>query len=265
MIYNLFQFSGENEILEIHLNELCNVVDFFVIGSCQYSHTGIYKGINPIPNELLEKFKNKIIFVEIPYVKNPDPWYNEKLGRQFLYEYIKNHLNKDDLLLVGDLDEITKASILEKEVQNITQPITFVGDYFYYCLDLWGRKSPDCFLIRSKWAEEKDLNWFRSHRTNFQYKNIFKHIENSSWHFSSVGSPQFIQNKLKYFAHAPECPEYVHDLDWIIQRIKNKQHLSKDGTFPNELKQIDINYDNHPKFLVDNKEKFKHLCYNFYI
>lgn len=257
-------FSGENELLEIRLNELDKVVDFFVIGSCEFSHSGIKKGLNQIPPYLIEKLRYKIIYVEIPYILSQDPWVNEHRGRQYLYETIKDRLKSTDQILCCDLDEIPNSDILLEQSKDLTQPITFCGEYYYFCLDLWGRKSIDGFLTKPEWVDQTNLNWLRSHRTNFQY-NYFKHIPDSSFHYSTVATPQNILNKMRYFGHANECPKDVLDLDWIKQCIKEKRGSISRESKKDELKLITLTESNCPKYLFQNQEKFKYLFYFNYL
>lgn len=263
-VYDLFMFSGENELLEIRLNELNDVIDFFVIGSCEHSHSGIKKGLNHIPHELCLKFGYKIIYYEIPYIPNPDPWYNEHYGRQYLYEKIKPKLNDGDILLICDLDEIPKPEIVVEQSKKLIQPISFLGEYYYFCFDLWGRKSIDGYLTKPEWVDQTNLNWMRSNRTNYKH-NYFKHIPYSSFHYSTVATPQNILNKMKYFGHANECPKDVLDLDWIEQCIKEKRGSISRESKLDELKLVILTKDNCPKYLFNNQEKFKHLFYKNYI
>ncbi len=261
MLYDLFQFNGENELLEVRLETLKDVADVFIIGSCEYSHSGIYKGLNKIPSDLMKKFKDRIVFVDIPYIENKDPWANEHGGRQYLYNIIEKFLKYDDLLLVCDLDEIPNPEILKKESENLVKPITFCGDYYLFCLDLWGRKSIDGFLVKNEWLQGSNLNWCRSHRTNFQYKDLFKHIPDSSWHFSSVNTPEWIAKKMSYFGHCNEFNNETRNPEYIRKLIVNKcGDFSIDK--PNQL--IDTDISKLPSYIQNNKEKFKHLFYENY-
>lgn len=260
-IYDFVQFNGENELLEIRLNTLNDVVDYFVIGSCKYSHSGLYKGLNNIPNDLALKFGKKIIFIEIPYIPHIDPWYNEQNGRHYIFEKIKEQIGPQDQLLICDLDEIPNPEILKRESENLEQYVTFSGDYFLFCLDLWGRKSIDGFLVKKGWVGTTNLNFLRSHRTNFQYKDLFKIIPDSSWHFSSVGSPEWIAKKMSYFGHCNEFNNQARNPNYILELIKNRC-----GDFsilkPGILQEWDIN--KLPLYINENQEKFKHLFYKNY-
>ena len=260
-IYDLCQFNGEKELLEIRLETLKDVVDVFVIGSCEYSHSGIKKGVDYIPNEFQQKFHGKILFYDIPYIPNPDPWHNEQYGREYLYEKIYDRLDNSDMLLVCDLDEIPNPENIKEESRKLVKPVTFCGDYFLFCLDLWGRKSIDGYLIHSNWVNGTNLNWLRSHRTNFQHPDLFKHVTDSSWHFSSVGSPEWIAKKMSYFGHCNEFTGDVRNPEYIRQLIKGKC-----GNFkldqPNVLQEWNVN--KLPPCIQKNQEKFKHLFYSNY-
>lgn len=261
-IYDLFMYSGEQEILDIRLNSLYPHVDFFCIGSSQFSHSGINKGLNTIPNYLLEKFKDKIIFYEIPYTPNPDPWVFETFSREYIYEQIKDKLNPEDVLHISDLDEIPNADIFNLISKNLQHPVTFMGNAYVFCFDLYSHKAANGILIKAGWKNNLSLTWLRNNRTNYQQK-IFHKIEDSSYHFSSVGTPEQIANKMKYFAHCNDTPFQgnVRNPEYIKTLIKKKSGFNNKR---NELTQVSITDDNLPKYLVENQEKFKHLFYNYY-
>jgi beta-1,4-mannosyl-glycoprotein beta-1,4-N-acetylglucosaminyltransferase len=271
-IYDFFMFGGYDEdILDIRLNTLKDIVYKFIITESEYSHSGIFKGLRwPEIKEKYKDIEDKIIYY--PIKKNlfealsskQDPWIFEQNSRQYSYEKFKHNLGDEDVLLVCDLDEIPNVGVLEKECKVLTQPITLCGDYYMFCLDLFGRKSIDGFLTKPEWVNQTSLNWMRSHRTNFQY-NYFKHIPDSSFHYSTVATPQKILNKMCYFGHANECPKDVLSLDWIKQCIVEKRGSISKESKKDELKLIILTKDNCPEYLFQNQEKFKHLFYQNYL
>ena len=258
-------FSGDEvDLLEIRLNTLDSIINKFVIGECSHSHSGIYKGLkwNDI-KQRFDNFKDKIEYVEIPYIPSNNPFVNEHHGRDYIYNAIENKLKANDTLVICDLDEIPHPEVLKEQIkdENLNQPTTLLGDYFLFCLNLWARTSIDGFIIKNYW-KRGTLNEYRSHRTNWAFKDGFKHIPDASWHFSSVNTPENSAKKMSYFCHAPEFTGDVRNPEYIKKLIQ-----AKCGNFrldePNVLQEYPI--EKLPIFIQRNKEKFKHLFYENYL
>lgn len=262
-VYDFSMYNGEKEILEIKLNTLDKYVNFFIVGSSKFSHSGIEKGLNEIPPDLMEKFGHKIIFYEIPYTYDPNPWVFETFSREYIYNQIKNRLNSEDILHIADLDEIPKLEFFTQAIKNLIKPVTFYGSAFTFCFDLYSHESANGILIKAGWKKDISLTWFRNNRTNYQQK-IFHIIKDSSYHFTSIGTPEQIAKKMSYFAHCNDTPFKgdVRNPEHIKTLIKNK--CGFDINTPNKLKKIELNHNTTLPYLVDNQDKFKHLLYSNY-
>ena len=85
-IYDCFLFFNENDILEIRLNELSEIVDYFVIVESQYTFAKKNKEFN-FDIKRFEKFKDKIIYIQNnEFLRSPNPWDTEKQQRNKLIE-----------------------------------------------------------------------------------------------------------------------------------------------------------------------------------
>ncbi len=268
MLYDLIMISSsdsEDLILEIRFNELKDLDCKHVILESEYSHSGIYKGFH-FNTDRFKDFKDKILYfqysIPLSEVKRLNNMHLVEMQyRDTLFELIKDRLNPEDIIFNSDNDEIPKYEVLKDILKkDLRKPITLFGEYFMLTLDLWGRKSFDGFLIKSDWAFQRPLRFFRSHRTNFQDKNGFDIIDNASNHYSSVGSVKDIFNKFKYFCHANEFD--IKDENFIRECIINKR-----GDFKNNdtLKLIELTEKNTPKYVLNNIDKFRHLMYSNYI
>lgn len=259
MIYDLFMYSGEDEILEIRLNELKDLPCKHIIVESEYSHSGIKKGLKFDANKFSE-FSDKIEYRRVDLQHYENIHYTEMFHRETTWKAIKDRVKSDDIIINSDIDEIPKFSVLSEVVTKLDQPTTLCGDYMMFCLDLYGRPTIDAFIIKAGWKKE-NLAYYRSHRTNFQYKTLFKHVNNASWHYSSVGTPKNICDKLKYFCHANEFESVPKTEEYIKECIQNKRGDYKNN---NTLKWFEIDYNNSPQFLVENKAKFQHLLFSRY-
>ena len=98
--------------------------------------------------------------------------------------------------------------------------------------------------------------------SNFKYNNI-KFVEDGGWHFSYLNTPELIEQKLKSYTHHREYDLNPIGLENIAKRIKNREsvyNLSIDkrvNKFSSGVKLKILEENELPKYLVENKEKFK--------
>ena len=118
-VIDCFIFYNELDMLEFRLNELNDVVDYFVLVECIKTHTNNDKELYFENNKnRFSKFLDKIVHIivkdNIPQTNSA--WDRENYQRDCIDEGIKKlSLNMDDIIIIADLDEIPDA----KTVQNI--------------------------------------------------------------------------------------------------------------------------------------------------
>lgn len=275
MICDFIMFSAdyEGDLLDIRLNTLNNVVDKFIIGESDYSHSGIKKDfcLDRLVCERFQKFADKIIYIKIPYVKSNNPWNMEMFSRDYIYQAYKDKMQDNDLILIGDLDEIPNPKYISEDYYSINhQPIGLVMTGYTQCLDM---KCSDTFF-GTIFLQKKDIQmpvwWLRNHRSNFENK-FFLHVEYNQnglgmagWHFSTVADLDGIVKKLKYFAHVNDFKDEYKTIEHALKAIRIKGSVL-DPEPVRKFDIIDIVYPNLPQYLVDNQNKFKHLFYKNYI
>ena len=259
MIYDLFMFGGyDNDLLEIRLNTLANIVDKFIICESQNSHNNKPKDLYFLDNfSRFDKWKDKIIYKSATF-NHSNPFHNDWSFRNLLFSSISNP-KSSDIVISGDLDEIPKPEILTEIIKNLDQPSSLEVDYYFFCCDLWGRKDISNLVMKYDWIKEPIYKYRDSRSTNF-----FKRIESAGWHFSSVGKPENIIQKWKWFCHSNEIKEEYKNTEYIIKQIKRKAGSWDKNAKDNELKLVEHVYPNLPHYLILEKEKFKHLFYENY-
>ena len=83
-IYDCFTFYNELDLLEIRLNELDSVVDYFVIVEATKTQTGLDKPLFfDLNKKRYTKFKHKIIHVKVHNM--PDIKTNSEIGRAHVW------------------------------------------------------------------------------------------------------------------------------------------------------------------------------------
>ncbi len=283
MIYDCFPFFNELDVLEIRLNVLNDSVDRFVLVESTRTHQGKSKELfYQLNKERFVKFQKKVIHVisDTFPSSNMTPWEYEQFQRSEIMRGLV-HCQPDDVILISDLDEIPDpAGILIalplKGIKIFRQKTYF---HFLNCsgdLDNASRKgwngsgmvsfaeleSPQHLrnlAIRS--SKQNNSSIFKSiaHRLAFAFGNFFHFqrvtiIMEGGWHFSYMGRAQKIIEKLEAFAHCELNTDYLKNEERILERI-NKGLSVFDNT---KLKFVQLD-NTFPKYLLDNKEKYKHL------
>jgi len=137
MIFDAFQFHNEIDILDIRLHELSDVVDWFVLVEATKTHSGKDKPLYYKENrDRFAKFSSRILNIcvqDMPMTKaelnatltqqdylwiesdyqREDNWVRERFQRNAMMRILKEAADPDDVIIIGDADEIVKATVLE--------------------------------------------------------------------------------------------------------------------------------------------------------
>ena len=290
-IFDCFMYFDEEQILELRLNVLDEKVDFFVIVESIYNHRGDKRDLLFNKNKFL-KFSKKIIYLvseEIP--KNVEPInenedkkekdrkyimnaiYRENAQRNLISKGIKN-ANKDDLIMISDVDEIPKLESLD--LKNIKNDIFIFKQYmFHYKYNL---VLPNFKWTGTKAIKKKNLispQWLRNIKdkrypfyridtifSKKKYTNL-KVINDGGWHFTNIKTPKMIRHKFKSYLHHFEFDQTNLVESDIENFIKKKQAIynlkvdkrgSKLGN-GETLENFDIK--KLPIYIQHNLEKYK--------
>ena len=261
-IYDCFTFNDENELLEIRLNHLKSIVDYFIIVECKYSHQGNIKGQN-FNFSILEKFKGKIRYFYLEEkINSKNSWEIEAWQRQQISKGL-NDCSPEDIVIVSDVDEIPN---IEKE------DIKKIGNYVYafrqillmYKLNLM-RKRTWIGSKMCKYSILKSPQWLRQLKVHKKYSILrldklfsktyyknFKIINNGGWHFGWLKSPEKIIEKVQSYAHTEHnIPKYKDK--HYIDNCLNKNINFLDG---NE-KLFKLNEKYLPSYIRNNIKKYK--------
>ncbi len=264
-VVDAFMYSGdyEDSLLKLRLNTLNPLIDKFIIMESRYTHSGTLKSLG-FNIDKFPEFKNKIIYFTKDTNISDNPHLNEQAARNSLITEIDKIVGPNDIILHSDLDEIPESEVLADLVYiGVNRPYTLTGKYFLFCMDLYGRLSLDGVLITRKMLDNYTLQDFRSHRTNWQYKNVFTHVPDSSYHYSSCFSLKGIAIKMRSFCHANEMDPSTINEDYIKQCIKLKKNWDKNGKI-GEMKSIEMKYPNCPKYVEQNISQYKQFLSSNY-
>lgn len=289
-IYDCFMYFDEEVVVDVRLNILNKFVDYFVIVESRFTHKGESRQLN-FNHKKFEKFKDKIIYIvdeeiyslteKIKIDDSEDEKsrkaifnaaYRENGQRNLISKGIEG-ANKEDFIMISDVDEIPKLSGLNFNTLK-EKIILFKQDMFYYKFNL---KLPNLIWTGTKACRKKNLvnpQWLRNIKdrkypffridtffSNTKYTSI-KIINDGGWHFSNIKTPKEIEFKLRSYLHHREFDLNPLSVEQINEIIKNKQaiyDLKVDKTV-NKIGNGSIlekfEFNKLPEYIVTNKDKF---------
>lgn len=258
MIYDIFTYNGEADILDIRLNLLHNNVDQFIICEAPLTFSG-----NPKPlyyerdKERFKLFEKKIKYFVIDE-NDPELWKlarnspntigAEHWKREFVQkESIKKaltHLHPEDVCFIGDVDEIWNPDLVGKYMDFPVVKLK-LGVYPYYLNnksneDFWGT-----IVCSYDTVKKSCLNHLRS---NGSYH---KTISNCGWHFTSQGGLDEVRRKLND-SYTQESYNSIDVQEKLESRFGNKDYIGRDFVFRIDESEL-------PQELLENKHRYPHL------
>jgi hypothetical protein len=282
-IYDIFSFFNELDLLEIRLNILDSVVDYFVIVECVETFSGLPKKLYYQENaHRFEKFKNKIIHFVVDGVPKdfddarlklkrslPDSlerdalknaltsdnvppgiihWLKEFYQKEMIKKALVN-LQDDDMCFISDVDEIWCPQVKI----DFTKPDVFKLRQLVYAYYLNNRSDePWAGTLVTKYVNIKNncLNHLRTAK-----KTKYTYIENGGWHFTNQGGAEQIKMKIES-SYGQEDINKDSIKSRINERIlKNKDYIGRNFKFW-------VDENDLPDYLLKNKMKYPFLFKN---
>lgn len=262
-VYDCFTFFNEFELLEIRLNELNDVVDYFVLVEMDETFQGKPKPLLFKENQhRFEKFLHKIIYVGVTErieVHN-NPWEREKFQRDQIMRGLRQ-CSDDDVVLVSDLDEILSHQAIPRiaDALNHNWIVACQLSFYVYFLNAKERNNGNVrpFAMRYRDMKNKSIDDLRKHyifhipHSPSQPPHV---VYNTGWHFCSMGGlPRFIQ-KLDAWSHTPQ------NTPSITPEWKTQAFIDNSVKYSCEIVEIDQSY---PQFVLDNLDSFRKAGFIF--
>jgi beta-1,4-mannosyl-glycoprotein beta-1,4-N-acetylglucosaminyltransferase len=283
MIYDCFTFFNELELLELRLHELAGVVDKFVLVEATQTHTNQPKPLHYQENRArFSAFHDKIIHVIVSDLpQSSDPWIPENFQRNSIARGLTN-CRPDDFVLVSDLDEIPRASTVEK----MSREIPFQDDFFSNAVHaaLNSRTVKSVFHrrgFRRRLRKNHPFVWRFEHTLYRYFMNCkslqpplsygtvmlrhrdfstaeelrhsgFKTVPDAGWNFTWMGGVDRILTKIRAFAHQEHNQPQFTDPPRILESIEQGHYLLDDS---NRLQFVPLD-GTFPRYVLEHPENF---------
>lgn len=287
-IYCAFCFFNELELLKIKLEELYDAVDYFVISEADVTHSGISKPFYFYENrKMFDKYKNKIIYQAVQDTPNDfsnlkyDPgkddlnnliiqrvsdgnWWDHTVssyGRDtfqkesLIKPLIMGNVSDDDLVILGDLDEIPKASVVKQIAEEFDDDEIFHLQHRFCWYYLNVEKVDEIWYgnIMTSLRRFKEISFceMRIHK-----KGNF--IPDAGWHFTYQNGLDAIKTKIESWGEQPLNLPQVKDN--IAGNVENCLTSNHDLFFRSaKFEKIPINYVTMPEYVVNHQNEFSHM------
>lgn len=262
MTVDLFSYNGEEDLLELRLNILDPVVDQFIICEGDETTAGVPKPrYFEESKERFAKWLPKIKYhIFSPYtdpalslLADTSPgvptnmhWWRREFIQKESMRYALTHLKDEDKVFVGDCDEIWDPNIIYPEGRAELQQTVYAYTLNNKSTEYWTGTS----LIPYRDIKSDTLDNLRAYDERRKHMHA-PVIPNAGWHFTNIGGAEFIKRKIQSYAHQEfNTPEMLATIEGRIAR--NEDYLGRPFT-------LRVDEAGLPQYLLDNKEKYKHL------
>ena len=275
-VFDSFIFFNELELLEMRLNILDDVVDYFVLTESPFTVSGNEKPLYYQENkDMFGKFNDKIVHhitEEIPNdfnhmlekskfhvaYKDPDPYGTPMINLPVRFQralFNRNNsafgiekagVTDDDLVITSDADEIVNPLLLQ-DLEWFNPSNHYVAECraFYYKLN---------FLYQEDWMGSRLCTWKHLKNTTIDqhrqdHENAHK-IQDAGWHFSFLGNAENFKLKLASYEHTENNTDTV---------TRNAEEKIESGLDPlgrgQTYKAVPID-DSYPDYITRNQDKY---------
>jgi len=257
MVIDVFTFNGETKLLQLHLAVLHDYVDKFIVVEANRTFTGHDK---PMYFSRIEQFikpwLKKVEYypvtkwddislweqaIKSPNTKGAEHWKREFYIKESIHKALaKQNLKDDDLVLIGDVDEILDPTIAFESEGPFKAKLRV---YAYYLNNLSDEQFWGTLVAQYGDIKGKCLNHMRSD------KSLYSKGKPLGWHFTSMGGLDEIRRKLNdsYTEQTYNTSDVQRKLE---ERLKNRQdYIGRPFTFTEST-------EDWPRYLKENQNLF---------
>jgi hypothetical protein len=244
MIVDGFTFYNELDMLELRLNELKDTVDLFVLVEMTKTFTGHDKPLTfAAARERFRKWPIRhVVVTDVPVA---DAWTREGWQRNAIVRGMEG-VPDEAVVLISDVDEIPYHGAIPTELTDKSLAV-FEQQFFYYTFNnrvkgKWkGTRAATASSVRA-WTPQVIRN----------RGNTF--VPNGGWHFSYMGGPDKISEKLQGFSHQEYNTPEFNNKEHILSVMHNGTDLFKRDQL---MKMEVVPGDSHlPQYVRDNHDRF---------
>ncbi len=287
MIYDCFPFFNELDLLRVRIEELAPVVDRFVLIEAKRTHSGREKPL--YFEEHKDEFADFADRIDHYIATDLEPLEVDSEENRYKNENRhRNHVSQaladlgcrhDDIVLIGDVDEIPRASCVTQAIDLLDEKEFVV--FLQLCHQFYINNSQDNGQNRHMWTgtvairataledhtpdEVRRGNWRAADVDDGRRNPECAYIDNAGWHLCSMGGPKALTYKVQSFVHAQfdtgnprierdDCRSGYHNT------VEGRRHDTYPKCAPLDFENFAI-VDDLPVFLLDHRRRFANFFY----
>jgi hypothetical protein len=252
MVIDVCTYNGEKELWDIHYNILKDYVDEFIVVEFDETFSGKSKELSfpmeQYPDVRYVSFsakdweKYRELAEQSPNTTGAAHWKREFMQKESIKDAL-THLDDDDIIFIGDVDEIWDSRYLDTK---LICPIKLNLRVYTYYLN---NRSSEHFwgIVMTTYGSLKRtcLNHLRSsesiHMAGY-----------GGWHFTSMGGTESVKKKLtdSYTHETYASSQILSNLEYNM--AENKDFLGRNFTYT-------LDESEWPDYLKENRDKYIHL------
>ena len=244
-IVSITPFFNELLTLDLRIGILNDIVDRFYTIEATKTFTNLDK---PMLAKYVKDPKHTV--VEIDFPEGLHNWGRENYQRDVILDL--SEYDDDDIVLINDLDEIPRPEALEFLIENFDPDYSYAFDMVIHQYYLNNQN-----VGEGTWSKAKavSVGAYREEgfwATGCRLSENSIHIPNGGWHWTYMGTPAYIRDKIEAFAHDEFNTDDVKSS--LEFHYENNTDVLGRGY---DLQLVDINSDFYPKYLRDNQDRYK--------
>lgn len=204
-VWDCFLFNDELDLLSFRLSELEECVNFFVLVEATRTFRGDAKPLHYAENQSrYECYSSKIrhIVVEDMPALVDTPFMREKHQHAAILKGLVG-VQPDDLVLVGDVDEIPKREVVRELQSQMKEPTRLVINHSIYFANWklpiqWTDGTMAC---RGNQLEDRTMGLVLGKPDALWEERTDRMVNHAGWHLSFLGGLDAINKKLGEFSH----------------------------------------------------------------
>lgn len=280
-VYDCFTFFDEFDILELRLQELNSVVDYFVLCEANETFAGDKKELAFYNNrDRFQEFLHKIIYVPVTsFPSENNVWVREEHQRECLLEGLDTAAD-EDFIIFADVDEIPKAECV-KSAAEFDGYVRFKMDMFQYYMNLRERKNSwdTCYGLKKKYIPSldcaptgtKSVSYARFHLNDISKISSIPilDVDNGGWHFTHLGGVERLLKKFNSYSHAHDpWPSKMKNVETLKSQIalgvaiwsgdRLAEYVPIDNSFPKFIRE-NVEFYTEKGYIKNIYESFKDL------
>jgi beta-1,4-mannosyl-glycoprotein beta-1,4-N-acetylglucosaminyltransferase len=275
MVYDIFPFNGEFDVLNIRCNVLNKFVDKFVIiesnvamGDKKDKPAYFSENIKfaySMGDEICKKIdvalvpKEECLKIEVGGYHRHDL---EIFQKDWAFNKMKEWFKNGDIIIYSDVDEIPNPKSVETFLRDKALFAGYRTDIYRFYLNLYFQPWYHGFFFvwNDSWNKVSFANIKNTHK--WLGGLDFPILDNESgWHFSFMGGLEEVKRRIFNGVDGRELTNTTgigKELDdYIIQSIKDKRFLNH--TVEKYLYGQQVPLSQLPEYVQNNQDKYKHI------